>query len=167
MVAIYFFFLKRNLFLSMVSNANFDKFESLLSWSNGLFVCALVLALISIIFGYCGLDKEAFLKLTETFKAYSGILDNESIKKLEDEFESKIRNSERFSLISMLLVIASIISAALAILIVILDHAEMSVLWGVVGGVIVSAIIGGCGYSRLATPEKPNAHNPSEEKQKK
>lgn len=154
MVAVYFFFLKKNLFFSIVSNDNFDKLKNALAWSNGFFVCALVLALLSIIAGYLGLDKQALLNLTEAFKSYGGNLNDQSINKLKCDFESKLVKSEKFSGASMLLIVASIVSAILAILIVLLENAEVSVILGALAGALIGAGVWILGYTQFAKPQK-------------
>lgn len=154
LVAVYFFFLKKDIFTALMIKQNFNDFEHWVSISNGVFVAAIVLSIASVITGYLGLDKEALLNLTETYKAKGvHLTDNEKKQSIID-FESKIMKSEKNSGISMLLSVASIIFAVLAILILILQDAKWSVIYGVGGGGIAVGLIIIASYFIYPKPKK-------------
>ncbi|WP_205955184.1 hypothetical protein [Pantoea stewartii] len=151
MVAIYFFFLKKEVLLTI---ANGQELERALAWSNGLFACALFMALISVITGFFALDKQAFLNITETFKSFDDEMEASQIAKLNAEFEMKMKKSEKLSGVSLLLIVASIICAALAVFCLFYDYTETSVKYGLGAGLVLSIIFGALGYSKFAEPKR-------------
>jgi len=154
LVAVYFFFLKKDIFTALMIKQNVNDYEYWVSFSNGFFVAAIVLSIASVITGYLGLDKEALLNLTETYKAKGVALSDNVKKDLIIDFESKIMKSEKNSGVSMLLSVASIISAVLAILILILQDAKLSVIYGATGGGVAVVLICIIGFFIYAKPKK-------------